>query len=192
MTARNSRRPFRTNGRPRRVRKRHALPGMGGVIALALAASAPAAVAEEFSGVYAGPEAGYVWSKDNVIGKADGAYFGGFLGARDQLPGGFVYGAEFSAGGSTQDKTFMATEFDSGRFVAVDAVLGVSVQDRFLLFGNLGYQNFKLRGERDGLRYGGGIEVPLSAMTSARVKVNYSNFDGIKTVTSNAGLLVRF
>lgn len=155
------------------------------IIAMALALGACTAaqpvLANDFGGVYASATAGF----DNVtkgIDRTDVVY-GANAGVNVPV-GNAIIGVE-----ATLDNVFERRE------VGASARLGYAISPSVLLYGEVGYTNYKdvFNRKLDGLRYGGGIEYNISPHTFVSAEYRRTDYEGKSG--KNAGLVgvgVRF
>ena len=84
--------------------------------------------------------------------------------------------------------------FDNNRTVGVATRLGYIVADNVLLFGKVGYDNYRNVGRNlDGLRLGGGVEVNVSDNAFVKLEGRYADFEkGVGTAGALASIGLRF
>ena len=122
-----------------------------------------------------------------------------FTGPRVELNAGtsnlgddFNYGAAVGADLPLGDRLTIGAQasvndvFNRDRSIGADARLGLALNRNLLVYGTVGYADYRLRGY-DGLRYGGGAELALSRFTF--LKGEYRRSDGdVNTVLAGVGL----
>ena len=150
--------------------------------AAALALAATPAMANDFTGVRAEVTAGL----DDVTGGVDPTEvtYGAGIGLDAELYKNVVVGVE-----ATLDNVF------DRRNVGAAARIGYVVADRALVYGKVGYANWKqtTSAELEGLRLGAGVEAKLVGPVYGKVEYRYTDFDG--NVGQHGGLVgvgVRF
>lgn len=150
--------------------------------AAALALAATPAMANDFTGVRAEVTAGL----DDVTGGVDPTEvtYGAGVGLDAELYTNVVVGVE-----ATIDNVF------DRRNVGAAARLGYVVADKALIYGKIGYANWKqtTTAELEGLRVGGGVEANLYGPVYGKVEYRYTDFD--RGVGQHGGLIgvgVRF
>ncbi len=110
------------------------------------------------------------------------------------------YGAVVGVDVAVADKVTLGVEassdnpFDKNRTVGAAARLGYIVADNVLLFGKVGYDNYRNVGRNlDGLRLGGGVEVNVSDNAFVKVEGRYADFEkGVGTAGALVGVGLRF
>jgi len=154
------------------------------VAAAAAALAATPAMANPFTGVRAEVTAG----ADDVTGGVDttdvaygaGAGFDAelYVGFDAELYKNVVVGVE-----ATLDNVF------DRRNVGASARLGYVVADKVLVYGKVGYSNWKqtTTAELEGLRLGGGLEAKLVGPVYGKVEYRYTDFNG--NVGQHGGLV---
>lgn len=150
--------------------------------AAALALVATPAMANEFTGVRAEVTAGL----DDVTGSFDPTEvtYGAAVGLDAELYTNVVVGVE-----ATLDNVF------DRRNVGAAARIGYVVADKALVYGKVGYANWKQTTTREleGLRLGAGVEAKIAGPVYGKVEYRYTDFDG--NVGQHGGLVgigVRF
>lgn len=149
----------------------------------ALSLAATPAMANEFTGVRAEVTAGV----DDVIGSPvdlTDVTYGAGVGVDAELYKNVIVGVE-----ATVDNVF------DRRNIGAAARIGYVVADRALVYGKVGYANWKqtTSTELEGLRLGAGVEVKVTGPVYAKAEYRYSDFDG--NVGQHGGLVgvgVRF
>lgn len=158
------------------------------MIPLALAAATLFAIpaqAQETAATFAGPRVGA------AIGFADDDFAG-----TETFTYGANVGYDFDLGGAVVGVTGEYQDSDdTGRELSLVARAGAPVAGKALVYGLAGYTNigsgtgFNL----DGIRVGGGVEVPVHRNVFLNLEQRYSNYeagvDGFQTV---AGIGLRF
>lgn len=138
---------------------------MAAVAALAFAATP--AMANDFTGVRAEVTAGL----DDVTGGIDPTEvtYGAGVGLDAELYKNVVVGVE-----ATVDNVF------DRRNIGAAARIGYVVADRALVYGKVGYANWKqtTTAELEGLRLGAGVEAKLVGPVYGKVEYRYTDFDG--------------
>ena len=151
-------------------------------LAVAAAFVATPAMANDFAGVRAEVTAGL----DDVTGGVDPtdvAYDAG-VGLDAKLYKNVVVGVE-----ATLDNVF------DRRNIGAAARLGYVVADKALVYGKVGYANWKqtTTAELEGLRVGGGVEANLYGPVYGKIEYRYTDFDGgVGQHGGLVGLGVRF
>lgn len=150
--------------------------------AAALALAATPAMANDFTGVRAEVTAGL----DDVTGGVDPTEvtYGAGVGLDAELYTNVVVGVE-----ATLDNVF------DRRNVGAAARLGYVVADKALIYGKIGYANWKqtTTAELEGLRVGGGVEAKLYGPVYGKVEYRYTDFNrGVGQHGGLVGLGVRF
>lgn len=144
-------------------------------VALALAAVAAPASANEFGGVYVSATAGV----DDVTNLPDtiDVVYGANAGVNIPL-GDAIVGVE-----ATVDNVF-----EDSRELGASARLGYTF-DQVMLYGEAGYTNYRdvFSRELDGLRVGGGLEYNISPNTFVSAEYRYTDFEA--NVGKHAGLV---
>ena len=148
----------------------------------ATAAIATPAMANDFTGVRAEVTAGL----DDVTGGVDttDVTYGAGLGFDAELYKNVIVGVE-----ANLDNVF------DRRNVGASARLGYVVADKVLVYGKVGYANWKqtTSAELEGLRVGGGLEANLVGPVYGKIEYRYTDFNG--NVGQHGGLVgfgVRF
>lgn len=133
----------------------------------ALALITTPAMANDFTGVRAEVTAGL----DDVTGGVDPTEvtYGAGAGIDAELYDNVVIGVE-----ATVDNVF------DRRNIGAGVRLGYVLADTVLVYGKLGYANWKqtTSAEIEGLRVGGGVEANLYGPVYAKVEYRYTDFDG--------------
>ena len=144
--------------------------------AAALAFAATPAMANDFTGVRAEVTAGL----DDVTGGIDPTEvtYGAGIGLDAELYKNVVVGVE-----ATLDNVF------DRRNVGAAARIGYVVADRALVYGKVGYANWKqtTSAELEGLRLGAGVEAKLAGPVYGKVEYRYTDFNG--NVGQHGGLV---
>lgn len=154
-----------------------------------------------FTGLYGGIEAGVDWTKLAGDVKRDRSlYYGGVLGYRQQMDGGFVMGIEGTFGDSGYKNNAVGLSADYEWSTSL--VLGKTFGDgNNLLFAKAGYAqaSFDPLGTQDdsftdgGWRFGGGFERALTESVSFRLGGDYTTYGTDKEQwQAKGGLLLRF
>ena len=145
-------------------------------VAAAAAFVATPAMANDFAGVRAEVTAGL----DDVTAGVDTTKvtYGAGIGLDAELYKNIVVGVE-----ATLDNVF------DRRNIGASARLGYVVADKALVYGKVGYTNWKqtTTAELEGLRVGGGVEANLFGPVYGKVEYRYTDFDG--DVGQHAGLV---
>lgn len=148
------------------------------VAAAVAALSATPALANDFAGVRAEVTAGL----DDVTGGVDPTKvtYGAGIGVDAELYKNVIVGVE-----ATVDNVF------DRRNIGAAARLGYVVADKALVYGKVGYSNWKqtTTAELEGLRVGGGIEANLVGPVYGKIEYRYTDFEG---KVGNHGGLVGF
>lgn len=104
------------------------------------------------------------------------------------------YGAVVGVDVAVADRVTFGVEassdnpFDNDRTIGAAARLGYVVADNVLLFGKVGYDNYRNVGRNlDGLRVGGGVEFNVSDNAFVKLEGRYTDFE---QNVGNAGALV--
>ncbi len=144
---------------------------------LALAAffalAAPAAAQTATNSLFTGPRVELNAGTSNL---GDDFNYGAAVGADLPLGDRLTIGAAATAN----------NVFDRDRVYGADARLGLALNRNLLVFGTIGYADYRLR-SYDGLRYGGGAELALSRFTF--LKGEYRRSDGdVNTFLTGVGL----
>lgn len=152
------------------------------VAAAAAALSATPAMANDFTGIRAEVTAGI----DDVKGGVDptDVTYGAGAGFDAELYKNVVVGVE-----ATLDNVF------DRRNIGAAARLGYVVADKVLVYGKVGYANWKqtTTAELEGLRVGGGIEAKLRGPVYGKIEYRYTDFDaGVGQHGGLVGVGVRF
>jgi outer membrane immunogenic protein len=142
-----------------------------------------AAVAQDFTG----PRVEVTATVADVTHRANvhDALYGGAVGFDVPVGSQFTIGAEASA-----DNLFV-----SDRTIGASARIGYIVNDRVLLFGKAGYENYHSyrNVSLDGLRVGGGVEFNLTKHFYTKIEGRYTDFSkGVGRVGATAGFGFRF
>lgn len=150
--------------------------------AAALALAATPAMANDFTGVRAEVTAGL----DDVTGGVDPTKvtYGAGVGLDAELYSNVIVGVE-----ATLDNVF------DRRNVGASARLGYVVADKALIYGKVGYANWKQTTSREleGLRLGAGVEAKLYGPVYGKVEYRYTDFNrGVGQHGGLVGLGVRF
>lgn len=152
------------------------------VMAAAAALVAAPAMASDFTGVRAEVTAGL----DDVTEGVDptDVTYGAGVGVDAELYKNVIVGVE-----ATVDNVF------DRRNIGAAARLGVVVADKALVYGKVGYTNWKqtTSAELEGLRLGAGVEANLVGPVYGKVEYRYTDFAG--NVGNHGGLVgfgVRF
>ena len=150
--------------------------------AAALALAATPAMANDFTGVRAEVTAGL----DDVTGGVDPTKvtYGAGVGLDAELYSNVIVGVE-----ATLDNVF------DRRNVGASARLGYVVADKALIYGKVGYANWKQTTSREleGLRLGAGVEAKLYSPVYGKVEYRYTDFNrGVGQHGGLVGLGVRF
>ncbi len=150
--------------------------------AAALALAATPAMANDFTGVRAEVTAGL----DDVTGGVDPTEvtYGAGIGVDAELYNNVVVGVE-----ATLDNVF------DRRNVGASARVGYVLADTVLVYGKVGYANWKQTTTREleGLRLGGGVEANLYGPVYGKVEYRYTDFNrGVGQHGGLVGLGVRF
>lgn len=111
-----------------------------------------------------------------------------------------TYGAVVGVDFPVADKVILGVEassdnpFENDRTVGVATRLGYVVSDNVLLFGKVGYDNYRNFGRNlDGLRLGGGVEVNVSKNAFVKLEGRYTDFEqGIGRAGALLGVGIRF
>lgn len=173
--------------------------------AVALAAIATPAFAQDDDKSFTGPRADVIVGWDHVgsgVGSAtikdDGVVYGGSLGYDHQI-GKLVLGVEGEATGATTGETVhnVLTPGDSasnraGRDLYAGARLGVALSPRAMIYAKGGYTNARITNRYvsgtttttgndtfDGWRLGAGAEVKLTDKVYVKGEYRYSQYDRI-------------
>jgi outer membrane immunogenic protein len=151
-------------------------------LAAAAAFVATPAMANDFAGVRAEVTAGL----DDVTGGVDPTEvtYGAGIGLDAELYKNIVVGVE-----ATLDNVF------DRRNIGASARLGYVVADKALVYGKVGYTNWKqtTTAELEGLRVGGGVEANLYGPVYGKIEYRYTDFDGgVGQHGGLVGLGVRF
>jgi outer membrane immunogenic protein len=143
--------------------------------------SKPTPTAYNWSGLYAGVNAGYEWGKvTNLAVNPSGLMGGGQVGYNWQS-GQFVFGGETDIQASGADDTFAPWKFSNPWFGTLRARAGFAMNN-ILIYGTLGLAYGELRGEVPGLDEsktelgwtgGLGMEVGFAPNWSAKVEYLY-------------------
>ena len=148
------------------------------VAAAVAALSATPALANDFTGVRAEVTAGL----DDVTGGVDPTEvtYGVGVGVDAELYKNVIVGVE-----ATVDNVF------DRRNIGAAARIGYVVADKALVYGKVGYSNWKqtTSAELEGLRVGGGIEANLVGPVYGKFEYRYTDFGG---KVGNHGGLVGF
>lgn len=152
------------------------------VMAAAVAFAAAPAMASDFTGVRAEVTAGL----DDVTGGVDptDVTYGVGAGFDAELYKNVIVGAE-----ATVDNVF------DRRNIGAAARIGYVVSDAVLVYGKVGYANWKqtTSAELEGLRLGGGLEAKLYGPVYGKVEYRYTDFDaGVGQHGGLVGVGVRF
>lgn len=152
------------------------------VAAAAAALSATPAMANDFTGIRAEVTAG----ADDVTGGVDltDVTYGAGVGVDAELYKNVIVGVE-----ATLDNVF------DRRNVGASARLGYVVADKVLVYGKVGYANWKQTTTREleGLRLGGGLEAKLAGPVYGKVEYRYTDFErGVGQHGGLVGVGVRF
>lgn len=146
------------------------------VAAAVAALSATPALANDFAGVRAEVTAGL----DDVTGGVDPTKvtYGAGIGVDAELYKNVIVGVE-----ATVDNVF------DRRNIGAAARLGYVVADKALVYGKVGYSNWKqtTTAELEGLRVGGGIEANLVGPVYTGIEYRYTDFAG--RVGQHGGLI---
>jgi outer membrane immunogenic protein len=146
------------------------------VAAAAAALAATPAMANPFTGVRAEVTAG----ADDVTGGVDttDVAYGAGAGFDAELYKNVVVGVE-----ATLDNVF------DRRNIGASARFGYVVADKVLVYGKVGYANWKqtTAAELEGLRVGGGLEAKLVGPVYGKVEYRYTDFNG--NVGQHGGLV---
>lgn len=150
--------------------------------ALAMGLVATPALANDFTGIRAEITTG-IDDVTNGVDLTDVTYGAG-LGADAELYKNVIVGVD-----ANLDNVF------DRRNVAASARLGYVVANRVLVYGKVGYANWKqtTSTELEGLRLGGGVETKLRGQTYLKAEYRYTDFEG--PVGQHGGLVgigVRF
>lgn len=155
--------------------------------AAALAATATPAMANPFTGVRAEVTAGV----DDVTAKVrtqdidlTDITYGAAVGFDAELYKNVIVGLE-----ANLDNVF------DRRNVGASARLGYVVADKVLVYGKVGYANWKQTTTREleGLRLGGGVEANLAGPVYGKVEYRYTDFDrGVGQHGALVGVGLRF
>lgn len=201
--------------------KKHLLAFIGAALLLPVTAHA------QYTGPYLGIEAGYSNTDVNlkfpddtkVSFDDDGFGYGFFAGYRHNL-NGVVVGAEARLG-DADNKGSVTTggetvTLSTKREIGIGGILGFTPDNRFMIFGIIGYQNLKGRGTVDGVsdtskdggvRYGGGLEYAFTPQVSVRATLTQTDYGNqfteqeaadlgaqanVKQTKVNGGLIVSF
>jgi len=151
-------------------------------LAAAVAFAATPAMASNFTGVRAEATAGL----DDVTGGVDPTEvtYGAGVGLDAELYKNVIVGVE-----ATVDNVF------DRRNVGAAARIGYVVADKALVYGKVGYANWKQTTTREleGLRVGGGIEAILAGPVYGKIEYRYTDFDrGVGQHGGLVGIGVRF
>lgn len=154
------------------------------MIALAIAGAtlATPAMANPFTGVRAEVTAG----ADDVTGGVDltDVTYGAAVGFDAELYKNVIVGFE-----ANLDNVF------DRRNVGASARLGYVINDAVLVYGKVGYANWKQTTTREleGLRLGGGVEANIAGPVYGKVEYRYTDFDrGVGQHGALVGFGVRF
>ena len=150
--------------------------------AAALAFAATPAMANDFTGVRAEVTAGL----DDVTAGVDPTEvtYGAGVGVDAELYKNVIVGVEANV-----DNVF------DRRNIGVAARLGYVVTDNVLVYGKVGYANWKqtTTAELEGLRVGGGVEANLVGPFYGKVEYRYTDFDrGVGQHGALVGVGLRF
>lgn len=144
--------------------------------AAALAFAATPALANDFTGVRAEVTAG----ANDVVNSFDptNITYGAGVGVDAEIYKNVIVGVE-----ATVDNVF------DRRNIGAAARLGYVVDDNVLVYGKVGYANWKqtTSTELEGLRLGAGVEVNVAGPFYAKAEYRYSDFNG--NVGSHGGLV---
>lgn len=151
-------------------------------LAAAAAFAATPAMANDFAGVRAEVTAGL----DDVTDGVDPTEvtYGAGIGLDAKLYKNVIVGVE-----ATLDNVF------DRRNIGAAARLGFVVADKALVYGKVGYSNWKqtTTAELEGLRVGGGVEANLYGPVYGKIEYRYTDFDGgVGQHGGLVGLGVRF
>ena len=151
-------------------------------LAAAAAFVATPAMANDFAGVRAEVTAGL----DDVTGGVDPTEvtYGAGIGLDAELYKNIVVGVE-----ATLDNVF------DRRNIGASARLGYVVAYKALVYGKVGYTNWKqtTTAELEGLRVGGGVKANLYGPVYGKIEYRYTDFDGgVGQHGGLVGLGVRF
>ena len=149
--------------------------------AVALAAVATPAAANDFGGVYGQVTAGV--QDVTSIPTEDDFVYGASAGVNIPL-GDAIVGVE-----ATVDNVF-----EDSRELGASARLGYTF-DQVMLYGEAGYTNYRdvFSRELDGLRVGGGLEYNISRNTFVSLEYRYSDFENnVGKHSGSAGIGLRF
>ena len=151
-------------------------------LAAAAAFAATPVMANDFAGVRAEVTAGL----DDVTGGVDPTEvtYGAGIGLDAKLYKNVIVGVE-----ATVDNVF------DRRNIGAAARLGFVVADKALVYGKVGYANWKqtTTAELEGLRVGGGVEANLYGPVYGKIEYRYTDFDGgVGQHGGLVGLGVRF
>jgi outer membrane immunogenic protein len=185
-------------------------------VIFALALLTAPAVAQEF----VGPRV------EGVIGwdeqRYDNEFVVGGAGRNPSLGYGFAVGYDAAIGNGLiagveggmlfSDRTLRFGTADDGglvrprRDLELSGRLGITIADRAMLYGKIGYSNFQIReglldggtetsrkSSLDGVRLGAGIEVPINLTTYLKTEYRYSNYErGVQKNDVLTGFGIRF
>lgn len=144
--------------------------------ALSLAAIATPAMATDFTG----PRVEVTAGADDVTGVRDttDVTYGATVGFDFRVAGPVIAGVE-----ANLDNVF------DRRDVGASARVGVEATDNLLVYGKVGYANYKdtFSRELDGLRVGGGLELAVTKNVFAKVEYRYTDFEA--NVGKHGGLV---
>jgi outer membrane immunogenic protein len=159
------------------------------------------ALAEPFSGPYAGAQLG--WQQDRFSARLteggttltdgvnnDGFSYGAFLGYNHNLNGKGIIGIEGVVGGSTNSLSDdeEETALNSGRTFEIVGRAGALISPKTLVYGRAGYANARYTVPADignlaftqgGWIAGVGIDHAFTDSVSGRVEYNYSKFGSV-------------
>lgn len=144
--------------------------------AFSLAAIATPAMATDFTG----PRVEVTAGADDVTGVRDttDVTYGATVGFDFRVAGPVIAGVE-----ANLDNVF------DRRDVGASARVGVEATDNLLVYGKVGYANYKdvFSRELDGLRVGGGLELAVTKNVFAKVEYRYSDLEA--NVGKHGGLV---
>ena len=150
--------------------------------AFSLAAIATPAMATDFTG----PRVEVTAGADDVTGVRDttDVTYGAAVGFDFRVAGPVIAGVE-----ANLDNVF------DRRDVGASARLGVEATENLLVYGKVGYANYKdvFSRELDGLRVGGGVELAVTKNVFAKAEYRYTDFDkGVGKHDALVGVGLRF
>lgn len=138
------------------------------LVATATALIATPALAGDFTGPRAELSAGW----DDVTKSTDrnDLTYGGAIGVDVGLTKGVTVGVEANAD----------NVFDKNRTIGAAARLGFQISDNALVYGKVGYSNYRdvFSRKLDGLAVGGGVDVKVAGPFYAGAEYAYHDFEG--------------